>query len=594
MRPLPTFSPGLLAVFLIPIGPIVAAEPDGPVPANPFQGMQAREEVFAFAEKPDVTRQGDTWIITFASKAACDATVTIIGPDGRPMCHLASGVLGRNAPYPFQQGSLSQKLEWDGLDDRGEPAPAGCKARVSLGLKASFAWTAPMLGPKGESLKPERSLSREEAKSWPTFTAPDGAECLVPLEMRGEFARKDARRLWEDNRRYQVAVDPVREEVYVSGGQTCFNGIWHRLDGRTGKWDPDFKISAMEIAVHPASGLLYLRDMKGKRAYENDWSCHFLSRRDHDGKIVKFTVPHADEDGEVLMPSDHSAKDFGDGMAFSPNGDLYVLVDIRSFPAIDYRGARPGPSVIIYDAEGNQKPWRKTVFDGKARPRKSVDKEGNPSQDFGRRMEVPAGGTCGIGADRFGNFCVGSTARPVGRSGKREDAEYFAEEMADSEALKTSSEASWFLRMYSGSVIKFGPSGGQLSDREPATHWWWGNGSQYSTVRMEGALWTCVGVTPLTTSARACVCQQARIGMDASGRVLVPQCHRQSILVIDSNANPVLRVGRYGNAESDGIRFTMPKYVAASDTALYVADRALGRVLKATLSYAAEETVPLP
>jgi hypothetical protein len=35
-------------------------------------------------------------------------------------------------------------------------------------------------------------------------------------------------------------------------------------------------------------------------------------------------------------------------------------------------------------------------------------------------------------------------------------------------------------------------------------------------------------------------------------------------------------------------------YVAASDSGLYVADGSLGRVLKANLEYAAEETVPLP
>jgi hypothetical protein len=84
--------------------------------------------------------------------------------------------------------------------------------------------------------------------------------------------------------------------------------------------------------------------------------------------------------------------------------------------------------------------------------------------------------------------------------------------------------------------------------------------------------------------------------VDAWGRVLVPQCHRQSILILDGNANAILRVGKFGNAETKGpdICFTMPKYMGASDTAMYVADRALGRVLKADLGYAAEEIVPVP
>jgi DNA-binding beta-propeller fold protein YncE len=108
------------------------------VPLNPYNGMQDREEVFEFVQKPSVTKQGDKVIIAFASKGACDATVAIVGPDGKVIRHLASGVLGKNAPAPFKQGTLAQSVEWDGKDDDGKPAPAGCKVRVSLGLKAEF------------------------------------------------------------------------------------------------------------------------------------------------------------------------------------------------------------------------------------------------------------------------------------------------------------------------------------------------------------------------------------------------------------------------------------------------------------------------
>jgi RNA polymerase sigma factor (sigma-70 family) len=124
------------------------------VGTNPVAGRQEREEVFEFAQKPAVTKQGDPstsstssgqagsgqgkWTITFTSKGKCDATVTIVDKDGKAVRRLASGVLGANAPWPFQQNSLSQKLEWDGRDDRGRPAPAGCKVRVGLGLQAAY------------------------------------------------------------------------------------------------------------------------------------------------------------------------------------------------------------------------------------------------------------------------------------------------------------------------------------------------------------------------------------------------------------------------------------------------------------------------
>ncbi|MCX7805522.1 MAG: hypothetical protein N3A38_10085 [Planctomycetota bacterium] len=115
-----------------------AGEGPAPAPVNPYNGSQEREEIFEFAEKPKAAREGGKWVITFASKGKCDATVAIVGPDGKIVRRLASGVLGPNAPWPFQQNSLSQKVEWDGLDDRGEKAPEGCRARVSLGLKPKF------------------------------------------------------------------------------------------------------------------------------------------------------------------------------------------------------------------------------------------------------------------------------------------------------------------------------------------------------------------------------------------------------------------------------------------------------------------------
>ena len=60
-----------------------------------------RAEVFAFTQEPQVTRRGDRVTITFGSKAACDATVAIERAGAEIVRHLASGVLGPNAPAPF-------------------------------------------------------------------------------------------------------------------------------------------------------------------------------------------------------------------------------------------------------------------------------------------------------------------------------------------------------------------------------------------------------------------------------------------------------------------------------------------------------------
>ena len=96
--------------------------------------------MFEFVQKPAVARKEGVVAITFKSKGRCDATVAIEDTDGRIIRHLASGLLGANAPAPFQPDSLKQALTWDGKDDFGSPVAdlAACTVRVSLGLKAQY------------------------------------------------------------------------------------------------------------------------------------------------------------------------------------------------------------------------------------------------------------------------------------------------------------------------------------------------------------------------------------------------------------------------------------------------------------------------
>ena len=97
---------------------------------NEFQVK--RQEVFEFAEKPRIARDGDKVTITFASKAFCDATVAIEDASGKILRHLVSGVLGPNAPAPLQKDSLRQSIVWDSKDDQGRYVDdlAGLTVRV--------------------------------------------------------------------------------------------------------------------------------------------------------------------------------------------------------------------------------------------------------------------------------------------------------------------------------------------------------------------------------------------------------------------------------------------------------------------------------
>jgi len=99
-----------------------------------------REQVFEFAQKPAVAIEGDRVTIAFTSKAYCDVTVAIEDADSKIIRHLASGVLGKNAPSPFQKNSLKQTIVWDGKDDQGKYVDDkdALTVRVSFGLKPQF------------------------------------------------------------------------------------------------------------------------------------------------------------------------------------------------------------------------------------------------------------------------------------------------------------------------------------------------------------------------------------------------------------------------------------------------------------------------
>jgi hypothetical protein len=158
---------------------------DGPVPASRHGGLRQPEAVHQFAEKPTIERRGGQWVITFAGKDDCDATVAVLDGDGRVIRHLASGVLGGNAPPPFQRNAPVQRLQWDGKDDFDRPVPAGARLRVSLGLRPEFSrmlCAAPQgvasRGPVGMAVDRHGVLYIEEGDLW---VGALGSACVIQV-----------------------------------------------------------------------------------------------------------------------------------------------------------------------------------------------------------------------------------------------------------------------------------------------------------------------------------------------------------------------------------------------------------------------------
>lgn len=641
-----------------------------PAPVNPYRGMREREEVYEFARKPAVTTQGDRYVITFTSKAACDATVSILGPDGRVVRHLASGVLGRNAPHPFRQDSLTQRVEWDGLTDGFRKAPAGCKARVSLGLRATYDKSIacdPYLLPEG---KREAGLLVARGADGTIYVVSEVQNSVVGrvYDRRGKYLRtflpvpadqvvkvasafgwKLARTNWGDRvpicgwfgpysqftgswktgvdkalpalvpgvkfergprpteipkpvsagagagivdlKFVHLAADRARDEVYTGfGGQ-------YRFDGKTGKldttWFADNGLGkgspACEVCVG-VDALVYLRF--GQHCYGR-----YMVRLDHEGEVVPFAEEHAVRVGG------------GDGWwtrlpaAFKGGVDA-VYCGVRGHSNTFTHGLYVSPSgrLIVGGIQEIDAKW--AVARGIVREADGPEIKGTYVLVWdrdGKLLTANAVGMTrhghGLTIDRDGNiYAVIAGVMPAGQ-----------------ETLEGSDiPADFRVQGGYGSLVKFRGRGGRFPLGEVRTGLEAPPGAVKLTMRRvgppkepgfaTGALWAYGGI--VGQCAGSCRCNHTRHDMDFFARSWIPANQCFSVMVLDANGNRIARFGRYGNVDDseadvktkrgDGIRLAWMRSVAVSDEALYVADTGNRRVLRAALSYAAEETVPLP
>jgi len=103
-----------------------------------------------------------------------------------------------------------------------------------------------------------------------------------------------------------------------------------------------------------------------------------------------------------------------------------------------------------------------------------------------------------------------------------------------------------------------------------------------------------------------CNCENIRFEVDPFGRVWYPDLGRYRVGVLDTAGNEIVAIGGYGNADSRGpeskdpkladpdIAFSWPHAVGVTGKYVYVGDAGNRRLLRARITYAAEETCPAP
>ena len=366
-----------------------------------------------------------------------------------------------------------------------------------------------------------------------------------------------------------LAVDRRREEVYtqVHGspgswenwpGQYRSVSRWVRINGRTGRIERVPRLVGTEVAV-AGDGHLIVHG-RGR-----------LARFDRDGK----PAPFADTGTHVLVTSVKNKK--GNVLVDSP---LALLHGPRGHCV----GA-DGRTYVLY-------PHISSIY----RADRTVVDVYRPGGKLDRKAVVRATSHAeGIGVDPTGNIYVADNV-------KRPDAVYppeFGKKLA--RTRKWAHGVNWY--GWYGAVLKFPPAGGAVGAEtgRPATSMW---GEKRFRTRVKGARWMHTGIYPMPGGPVwfGCTCYGSRFGVDGFGRVFIPDVATFSVRAIDTNGNPVVRFGGYGNMDSQGpkskipapeIAFAWPQYVAVSDEAVYVSDVINRRIVRVRLAYRARKQCPV-
>ncbi|MCX7591944.1 MAG: hypothetical protein N2255_10000, partial [Kiritimatiellae bacterium] len=197
--------------------------------------------------------------------------------------------------------------------------------------------------------------------------------------------------------------------------------------------------------------------------------------------------------------------------------------------------------------------------------------------------------------DRAGNIYVAAAVRPGTKTIPPELEGQVFEGPYDPEAVNGVNN----YPMIYGSVIKFGPDGGEIREDVDGVvcNYAYGN-----PIRVKGAKWIVPGVsvTPGWSTPKrgpgttiSCLCESPCLDVDGFGRVYYPDAGRARIGVLDTAGNKICNIGRYGNPDSQDLAFWWPQAVAVDERRLYVGDRLNRRVVVARLEYTTEATVDL-
>jgi hypothetical protein len=353
----------------------------------------------------------------------------------------------------------------------------------------------------------------------------------------------------------RMEVDPTREEVYVSDG----GNLVARFDGRSGQGGllkqggKPFHSTDMAVGY---DGLLYFQTGEGFSGP--------LERLTHELE----PAPYPKLGTHVLSKYIYGRYGIGNcekGMGVGPDGKVYVAWMFGGW--VKY-------AISCWGGDGQP-------INGEGCPIDPAAYRSGTSPGLNRAIIGPIP-QCngGVRVDLAGNIYVGMVAgkTPIPKAFEKHEA----------------------YRHCTGSIFKFPPAGGQIKCAADAM----------TGDAVDGALASYPGLSPFShphLGTTCCVCRVPRFGVDRYGRLTIPNATANHVQIVDNAGNAILTFGRYGNFDSQyvnapnrrptvatpDIPLAWPNSAAMTDEAVYVLDVYNRRVVRADLTWKAEETVDL-
>ncbi len=370
----------------------------------------------------------------------------------------------------------------------------------------------------------------------------------------------------------RIAVDPVRDDVYVSNG---VNELY-RYNGLTGGGEQLARDGKPLLGVDLAvgyDGLLYVRT---GASYSGP-----LERYNRD--LTPAPMASGTHVFSKYIYSRYGVGFCEKGLGVGPKGQVYVnfMYGWNKY--------------LIAGFNGDGTPMKGLYLDGVYQP----DVERGTPKDLTTAVIGPVPAECGaIRVDLAGNIYAGLRLLPkdfTPPAGFEKDPAY---------------------RAFSGSIVKFGPTGGTVLGLPDAVS------RQPDAPRLEmdrkmiveNGLKAYPGIAPFSgggygANSSVCVCRVPRFDVDRYGRLAIPNCVTNSVRVVDNAGNPIAEFGAYGNFDSQlvlpgsegavpaiaapSIPLGWPVGAGLSEKSVYVCDSYNRRVVRVDKTWQAEASCPV-